>query len=292
MAAVQAASAALGTLVGACRHRAGQHRAGRRRVRIRRPERRLVAGRHPVVAGLLRHVYRITAVSRGRSPVDDAEPAGGSGGAANLASPEGTGSPSSPGSVAGSDLPDAEAAVAGGVYCLRAPAPLRQAFGPVPSLADSGPGPGGAGVDPATLLTAEEVSAAFGRPFGPPRSLTPEHALPFLGVRMCEYDAAGPDRARVQVQTVTGRIARAMLERVRGEPLPGVGEAAFVRGDAVAVLQGDVGLAIHAQHVDAQHIDAQHVDAQHIDGAATRAALCQLAATAAARLPAQPSRRS
>jgi hypothetical protein len=73
--------------------------------------------------------------------------------------------------------------------------------------------------DPVSLLTAEEVSAAFGRPLGPPRSLTGDGTLPFLGVRMCEYAAVG-DRASVQVQTVTGRIARALLERVRGEPLP------------------------------------------------------------------------
>jgi hypothetical protein len=135
---------------------------------------------------------------------------------------------------------------------------------------DVGPA-AGAGVDPATLLTADEVSAAFGRRFGPPRTLAPEHAPPFLGARMCEYAGDGEDRARVQVQTVTGRIARAMLERVRGEPLPGVGEAAFLRGDAVAVLQGDAGIAIRAQHVDR---------------ATTRAALIRLATTAAGRLPA------
>jgi hypothetical protein len=148
--------------------------------------------------------------------------------------------------------------------------PLTEVFGAAPSLVGSGPGDG-LQADPAALLTAEEVSAAFGRPFGPARSPAANRALPFLGVRMCEYAAAGQDHARVQIQTVTGRIARAMLERVRGEPLPGIGEEAFLRGEAVAVLQGDVGLAIHAQHMD---------------GATTRAALRQLAATAAARLPA------
>jgi hypothetical protein len=124
--------------------------------------------------------------------------------------------------------------------------------------------------DPVSLLTAEEVSAAFGRPLGPPRSLTGDGTLPFLGVRMCEYAAVG-DRASVQVQTVTGRIARALLERLRGEPLPGIGEEAYLRGDAVAVLQGDVGIAIRVQHVDR---------------AAVRVGLCRLAATAAGRLPA------
>jgi Predicted membrane protein (DUF2207) len=145
------------------------------------------------------------------------------------------------------------------------------AFAPLVAL-DGGLGAAtGDGPDPATLLTADEVSAAFGRHFGPARALTSEHAPPFLGMRMCEYAGTGPDRARVQVQTVTGRIARAMLERVRGEPLPGIGEEAFLRGDAVAVLQGDAGIAIRAQHVD---------------HATARAALIQLATTAAGRLPA------
>jgi hypothetical protein len=171
------------------------------------------------------------------------------------------------GAVAGDGAGDGPAG--DGAGCGPAQAQLQEVS--VAALPVLGSGPGrGPEVDPATLLTGEEVSAAFGRPFGPPRSLTPDHALPFLGVRMCEYAGAGQDRARVQIQTVTGRIARALLERVRGEPLPGIGEEAFLRGDTVAVLQGDVGIAIRAQHVD---------------GAITRAALRQLAVTAAARLP-------
>jgi hypothetical protein len=137
----------------------------------------------------------------------------------------------------------------------------------------TGPDGSGSEVDPAALLTADEVSSALGRQFGPPRPVTSDRALPYLGVRMCEYVADGPDRAQVQVQAVAGRIARAMLDRVRGEPLPGVGEQAFLRGEAVAILQGDIGLAIHVQHVES---------------ATTRAGLRRLAAIAASRLPQGP----
>jgi hypothetical protein len=191
----------------------------------------------------LRHGHRIVALSRGRPPVDDIEPAG---------------------RVDTDDVGAADGAAAD----VPAATPLPEVFDAAPA------GPGGApDADPVALLTAEEVSAAFGRPFGPPRLLTPDHALPFLGVRICEYVAAGQDRARLQIQTVTGRIARAMLERVRGEPLPGIGEEAYLRGDTIAILQSGVGIAIRAQHVD---------------GAITRAALRQLAVTAAARLPTSP----
>ena len=145
--------------------------------------------------------------------------------------------------------------------------------GAAPSLVSTSPGGSGTEVDPALLLTAEEVSAAFGRKFGPPRPVTSDRALPYLGVRMCEYVADGPDRAKVQVQAVTGRIARALLDRVRGEPLPGVGEHALVRGGALAMVQGDVGLAIYVQHVEA---------------ATARAGLRQLAVIAASRLPHDP----
>jgi hypothetical protein len=203
------------------------------------------------VGARLRHVYRVTVLRPG------------------LAQMEATG-----GAEDGVDTVDAADAADGvdTVDSVLEPVPLLRA-----ALSLVGPGRGGGSdVDPASLLTAAEVSAAFGRPFGPPRSLTEEHTLPFLGMRMCEYPAAGEGGgpARVQVQTVTGRIARAMLERVRGEPLPGIGEEAYLRGDTVAVLQGDVGLAIHIQHPD---------------GGSTRPGLCRLAAIAAGRLPAPRS---
>jgi hypothetical protein len=128
-------------------------------------------------------------------------------------------------------------------------------------------------VDPGTLLTAGELSAALGRRFGPPSSITGAGPAPLLGHRMCQYQADG-DRAQVLVQTASGWLARRMATADRRSvPLPGLGDSARLRGESVTVQHGEFGFGIMLRHVDP---------------ATARTALPWLAQTALGRLPPQP----
>jgi len=106
----------------------------------------------------------------------------------------------------------------------------------------------GVEVDPALVVTAEDAGAALGEPVGPAEPLI-EQPLPVGRMRGCRYPAASGDRAAVSVFTAAGETVR-LLARVHhrlGEAVPGVGDQAWLRGDTIAVVRGDVMVSIRLQ---------------------------------------------
>jgi Predicted membrane protein (DUF2207) len=151
-----------------------------------------------------------------------------------------------------------------------APAPAEavgREDGAVGLLADPG-----VEVDPATVVTAEDAGAALGVPVGPAEPLI-EQPLPVARMRGCRYAAASGDRASVSVFTAAGQTVKllARVHRRFGEAVPGLGDQAWLRGDTVAVVRGEVMVSIRLQ--------GRHVPDRP-------AALKRLAAAAAGRLAA------
>jgi len=127
-------------------------------------------------------------------------------------------------------------------------------------------------VDPARVVTAEDAGVALGEPVGPVRPLI-EQPLPVGGMRGCRYPAASGGRASVSVFTASGETVKllARLHHRFGEAVAGVGDQAYLRGDTIVVVQGEVMVSIRLQ--------GRH-------GPDRPAALKRLAATAAERLAA------
>jgi hypothetical protein len=106
----------------------------------------------------------------------------------------------------------------------------------------------GVEVDPATVVTAADAGAALGEPVGPAKPLI-EQPLPVGRMRGCRYLAASGERASVSVFTAAGETVK-LLARLRGrfgEALPGVGDQAWLRGDTIAVVRGEVLVSIRLQ---------------------------------------------
>jgi hypothetical protein len=103
----------------------------------------------------------------------------------------------------------------------------------------------GVEVDPALVVTAEDAGAALGEPVGPAEPLI-EQPLPVGRMRGCRYAAASGERASVSVFTAAGKPVKllARLHRRFGEAVPGVGDQAWLRGDTIAVVRGDVMVSI------------------------------------------------
>ena len=197
----------------------------------------------------LGHVFRVELVSESRAAAAPGEPA--------QAGPEGAG--------AG---PDGEQVATG---TARDGVPARGAWvaGAAGVLADPG-------ADPATVVTEEDAALALGEAVGAARPLV-EQPLPVGRMRGCQYRAASGGGS-VSVFTAAGDLV-GLLVRVNrrfGEAVPGVGDEAFLRGDMIAVVRGEVAVSIRLQ-------GGQVADRP--------AALRQLATIAAGRL-AQPSTRA
>jgi hypothetical protein len=92
-------------------------------------------------------------------------------------------------------------------------------------------------------------------------------------MRGCRYPAASGGRASVSVFTASGETVKllARLHHRFGEAVAGVGDQAYLRGDTIVVVQGEVMVSIRLQ--------GRH-------GPDRPAALKRLAATAAERLAA------
>jgi hypothetical protein len=147
---------------------------------------------------------------------------------------------------------------------------------PVPEPAEAPvvglPADPGVEVDPAMVVTAEDAGAALGEPVGPAEPLI-EQPLPVGRMRGCRYAAASGERASVSVFTAAGKPVKllARLHHRFGEAVPEIGDQAWLRGDTIAVVRGDVMVSIRLQ--------GRHVPDRP-------AALRRLAAAAAGRLAA------
>lgn len=130
----------------------------------------------------------------------------------------------------------------------------------------------GVEVDPAMVVTAEDAGAALGEPVGPAKPLI-EQPLPVGRMRGCRYAAASGERASVSVFTAAGETVKLLtrMHRRFGEAVPGDGDQAWLRGDTIAVVCGEVMVSIRLQ--------GRHVPDRP-------AALKRLAAAAAERLAA------
>jgi hypothetical protein len=129
------------------------------------------------------------------------------------------------------------------------------------------------GVDPARMVTEGDAALALGEAVEAARPLV-EQPLPVGRMRGCQYRAASGGGS-VSVFTAAGDLVRLLVRVNRrfGEAVPGVGDEAFLRGDMIAVVRGEVAVSIRLQ-------GGQVADRP--------AALRQLATTAAGRL-AEPS---
>jgi hypothetical protein len=106
----------------------------------------------------------------------------------------------------------------------------------------------GVEVDPAMVVTAEDAGAALGEPVGAAEPLI-EQSLPVGRMRGCRYAAASGERAWVSVFTAAGETVK-LLSRVHrrfGEAVPGVGDQAWLRGDSIVVVRGEVMVSIRLQ---------------------------------------------
>jgi hypothetical protein len=137
-------------------------------------------------------------------------------------------------------------------------------------------GPGRAGGGPGQVVTEEDAALALGEAIEAARPLV-EQPLPVGRMRGCQYRATSGGGS-VSVFTAAGDLVRLLVRVNRrfGETVPGVGGEAFLRGDMIAVVRGEVAVAIRLQ-------GGQVADRP--------AALRQLATTAAGRL-AEPSTRA
>jgi hypothetical protein len=105
----------------------------------------------------------------------------------------------------------------------------------------------GIGVDPARVVTAEDAALALGEPVGPARPLI-QQPSPVGRMRGCRYQAAS-GRGSVSVFTAAGDLV-GLLVRVNrrfGDPEQGVGDEAFLRGDTIVVIKGDIAASIRVQ---------------------------------------------
>ena len=129
------------------------------------------------------------------------------------------------------------------------------------------------GADPARVVTQEDAQLAPGEAVEAARPLV-EQPLPVGRTRGCRYRAASGGGS-VSVFTAAGDLARLLVRVNRrfGEAVPGVGDEAFLRGDMIAVVRGEVAVNVRLQGGKV---------------ADRPAALRQLAPTAAGRL-AEPS---
>jgi hypothetical protein len=134
-------------------------------------------------------------------------------------------------------------------------------------------GPGRSGVDPARVVAEEDAALALGEAVEAARPLV-EQPLPVGRMRGCQYRAASGGGS-VSVFTAAGDPVRPLVRVNRrfGEAVQGVGDEAFLRGDMIAVVRGEIAVSIRLQ-------GGQVADRP--------AALRQLAMTAAGRL-AEPS---
>ena len=204
----------------------------------------------------LGHVFRVELVSESRAAAAPGEPA--------QAGPEGAGA-GPDGAGPGSDGEQ----VATGTDRDGVPARGAWVAGAAGILADPG-------ADPATVVTEEDAALALGKAVEAARPLV-EQPLPVGRMRGCQYRAASGGGS-VSVFTAAGDLV-GLLVRVNrrfGEAVPGVGDEAFLRGDMIVVVRGEVAVSIRLQ-------GGQVADRP--------AALRQLATTAAGRL-AEPSTRA
>jgi hypothetical protein len=106
----------------------------------------------------------------------------------------------------------------------------------------------GVEVDPARVVTAEDAGAALGEPVGAAEPLI-EQPLPVGRMRGCRYAAASGERGWVSVFTAAGEAVELLVRVHRrfGEAVPGVGGQAWLRGDAVVVVRGEVMVSIRLQ---------------------------------------------
>jgi hypothetical protein len=124
----------------------------------------------------------------------------------------------------------------------------------------------GMGVDPATVVTADDAGAALGEPVGAAEALF-EQPLPVGRMRGCRYAAASGERASVSVFTAAGETVK-LLSRVHrrfGEAVPGVGDQAWLRGDTIVVVRGDVMVSIRVQ---GRHVPERPVALKRLAAAA------------------------
>ena len=216
----------------------------------------------------LGHVFRVELVSEGRAPTASGVPAGaGQGG--TVAAP---GEPADAGQDAGPE--GAGAGLDGDLAATGTdrdgvPAGAAWVAGVAGALADPR-------VDPARVVTGEDAALALGEAVEAARPLV-EQPLPVGRMRGCQYRAASGGGS-VSVFTAAGDLVRLLVRVNRrfGEAVPGVGDEAFLHGDMIAVVRGEVAVSIRLQ-------GGQVADRP--------AALRQLASTAAGRL-AEPSTRA
>jgi hypothetical protein len=99
---------------------------------------------------------------------------------------------------------------------------------------------GDPGADPARVVTEEDAALALGEAVEAARPLV-EQPLPVGRMRGCRYRAASGGGS-VSVFTAAGDLARLLVRVNRrfGEAVPGVGDEAFLRGDMIAVVRGEV----------------------------------------------------
>jgi hypothetical protein len=98
------------------------------------------------------------------------------------------------------------------------------------------------------VVTADDAGAALGEPVGPAKPLI-EQPLPVGLMRGCQYAAVSGERASVSVFIAAGETV-ALLARANrrfGEAVPGVGDQAWLRGDTIAVVRGEVMVSIRLQ---------------------------------------------
>jgi hypothetical protein len=96
-------------------------------------------------------------------------------------------------------------------------------------------------------VTAEDAGIALGEPVGPARLLF-QQPLPVGRMRGCQYQAVSGGGA-VSVFTAAGDLVRLLVRANRrfGDAVQGVGDQAFLRGDTIAVIRGDVAVSIRLQ---------------------------------------------
>jgi len=104
------------------------------------------------------------------------------------------------------------------------------------------------GTDPAKVVTTEGASIALGETVGPAKQLF-EEPLPVGRMRGCQYVATADRHASVSVFTADRDVMK-LLMRVNkrtGSAVPGVGDQAYLRGDSIALLRGEVVVSIRLQ---------------------------------------------
>jgi hypothetical protein len=104
--------------------------------------------------------------------------------------------------------------------------------------------------DPTELITAADVGAALGVPVTA-RETGPPGGMPFLGMRMCQYEAGQPGYPRLLVQVSSGGLARKLAGtmRKRGRPVPGLPDAYLGGSESrpgVVLLRGEISVALNS----------------------------------------------